>query len=1078
MRIVIDLQEAQTESPFHSVGRHALSIAKAMVRLRGEHEIIIALSGLFPNTIESIRSEFKAILPQKNILVWYTPGPVRGCDLGNNRTRETAELIREAFLAKIQPDVVLITSLFAGFLDDVVTSIGKFDTKNKTAVILYDLIPLVDHNESFTRELYGKYYANKIESLRKANLLLSLTTSSKEECVRELDFETSNIGTIWAADDECFKPTQLTPEQDQELKNRAFSWDKIAKLVLEALERLMYSSKDEHHLLQRKESTKAKLAYVSPLPPVKTGVANYAFELLAELLQYYDIDVVLAQDDVSDWIKDKCTIRSIDWFEKHAKSYDRVLYQFGNNPLHQHMFDLLSQVPGVVIMHDFFISHLVGDMDLINAGYLSQTLYNSHGYKAVQEQFESQNDDNKFKYPCNLNALQQANGIIVHSKYALRLAKQWYGDKASDDWSVVPHLRAPAEKEDQCVARKILGIKKDVFLICSFGFLTPAKLNHVLLDAFLSSGLTEDSRVYLVFIGCNDGGEYGAELLVNIKKANLGKRLKITGWVDTSTYRYYLAAADIAVQLRTLSRGESSGTVLDCMNYGLATVVNANGSMAELPQDSVRMLADNFTNADLVNALESLWQDKELRFSLGRRALEIIKNQYSPAYCGKLCFESIERSYDKTLPLYNLIDAISSQEDLQLNDEAMVALSSCLAKSFPVKPRLKQLLVDITAIVREDLKTGIQRVVRAQLLELIKSPPKGFRVEPVYLIFDKNWHYRYARKYTCSLLGIEVFLTDEVVDTYQGDLLYMPDWYVNELVGAHKAGMFKAMKANGVGIHVLVHDLLSITHPIFFPPDAKKHYVLWLEVISELADNLICISRAVADDLKKWIKDYRLNLLNSLKITYTYHGADMGASSPTKGLPLKVNTTLEKVMKRPSFLMVGTIEPRKGHLQVIKAFEALWRQNFDVNLIIVGNEGWKGLPDCKRRTIPQIIEMLRNHSECHNRLLWLEGISDEYLEKIYDISACLIYASEGEGFGLPLIEAAQHKLPIIARDIPVFREIAGKYAFYFSGLEPEHLTQSIRDWLKLFKSKQYPLSDEIPWITWEQSVQALLRCLY
>lgn len=175
--------------------------------------------------------------------------------------------------------------------------------------------------------------------------------------------------------------------------------------------------------------------------------------------------------------------------------------------------------------------------------------------------------------------------------------------------------------------------------------------------------------------------------------------------------------------------------------------------------------------------------------------------------------------------------------------------------------------------------------------------------------------------------------------------------------------------------------------------------------------------------------------------------------------------------------MVGTIEPRKGYAQALAAFEQLWADDVEANLIIVGNEGWKGLPDNMRRTIPDIIDSIRSHPELNKRLFWLEGISDKYLEKIYSSSHCLITASEGEGFGLPLIEAAQHKLPIIVRNIPVFHEVAGEHAFYFDGKEPAALAGAIQDWLALNKSNQHPGSDSMRWLTWRQSVSQLLNAL-
>ena len=212
-------------------------------------------------------------------------------------------------------------------------------------------------------------------------------------------------------------------------------------------------------------------------------------------------------------------------------------------------------------------------------------------------------------------------------------------------------------------------------------------------------------------------------------------------------------------------------------------------------------------------------------------------------------------------------------------------------------------------------------------------------------------------------------------------------------------------------------------------------------------------------------------------VDWFHIGADIENSVPTQGLPDDSSLVLKLLSARPSFLMVGTIEPRKGCLQTIAAFEQLWDSGVDANLVIVGKEGWKDFPEELRRTIPEIVSRLRHHPELGRRLFWLEGISDEYLEMIYATCTCLIAASEGEGFGLPLIEAAQHKLPIIARDIPVFREVAGNHAFYFSGKEPTDLAGAVVRWLELYRSGKNPASDGMPWLTWRQSTERLLSII-
>jgi glycosyltransferase involved in cell wall biosynthesis len=111
-------------------------------------------------------------------------------------------------------------------------------------------------------------------------------------------------------------------------------------------------------------------------------------------------------------------------------------------------------------------------------------------------------------------------------------------------------------------------------------------------------------------------------------------------------------------------------------------------------------------------------------------------------------------------------------------------------------------------------------------------------------------------------------------------------------------------------------------------------------------------------------------------------------------------------------------------------------------------------------------------------LFWLEQISDESLEEIYKVCSCLLQASEGEGFGLPLIEAAQHGLPIIARDISVFKEVAGNSAYYFKpSNHPEDLSSAIKEWLSLFYSNNHPKSDEMTYINWRQSTEQFVNLL-
>lgn len=1246
MRIVIDMQGAQTESRFRGIGRYTLSFAQAIVRNRGEHDIILALNGLFPDTIEPIRAAFDDLLPQENIRVWQVPGPVCEGEPGNDWRRETAELIREAFLASLQPDVVHLSSLFEGYCDDAVTSIGRFDRTTPTSVILYDLIPLLNPDHYLKpNPQYAQYYRRKIEYLRQAAIYLAISEFSRQEGQAHLGrsasqfvnvstaiephFQPLNIdneaatqlrhqfgltrpfilytggaderknlprliqafaalpellrashqlllagkmceGTIeglkcqakalglkpndlcftgYVMDEElvqlynlcqlfvfpswhegfglpaleamaCGAPviaantsslpevigldaalfdpldaTAITGKMAQALRDdtfratlrdhglqqaKRFSWDESAKRAIAAWGTVLVSQPITRSATFPVGS-KPRLAFVSPLPPERTGIADYSAELLPALAMHYDIEVVVAQNRVdTPWTRRHGKVRDVSWLRAHVGEIDRVLYQLGNSPFHQHMLSLLREIPGTVVLHDFYMSGLMAWLD-IHAGAdhaWTQALYLAHGYGAVRDRYRDL-EAAKCQYPVNWHALRSAHGIVVHSEYSRKLARQWYGDEVDSEFcEVIPLLRPSPGVLKKVIARKQCGIDANDFLVCSFGFLDSTKLNHRLLDCWIKSALATHKQCRLVFVGENHGGDYGANLLRTIRANDLEGQIRITGFASPEMFRCYLMAADVAVQLRTHSRGETSAAVLDCMNHALPLIINAHGSMAELDPEALWMLPDEFDDAALIEALEILWRDPECRQALGKRAREIILSQHAPDACAKLYAEAIERfnrRAETSTP--SLISAIAMQKQFASSDAELVQLSKNLAKTLPLRRPAKRLFLDVTATFRNDLKTGIERVARALLVALLETPPPGYRIEPVYLSdIGGEWHYRYARGYTLGLLGCPLdVLDDERIEPENGDVLLVLDLSGDTLVQAGRAGLFVDYRNRGVLLHAVIFDLLPIRIPEVFPLGADQVHARWLQTVSHF-DGAICISKAVADDLAIWRAEgaFDVNNRRPYRIDWFHLGADVANSAPSQGMPANASWILQQLHKRPSFLMVGTIEPRKAYLQTLEAFTRLWNDKVDANLVIVGKEGWKDLPDHMRRDIPETISHLRANPELNKRLFWLEGISDEYLEKVYAASTCLIAASYGEGFGLPLIEAARHKLPVIARDIPVFQEVAGEYAYYFKAESPNALAYALKTWVSLYDIGQYPRSKNMPQLTWKQSAEHLL----
>ncbi|MCT7507777.1 glycosyltransferase [Aliarcobacter cryaerophilus] len=1217
MKIIIDLQGAQSiGNRNRGISRYSLSITKAILENKKEHEVVIVLSSLFLEEINLIRYELKDYIEEKNIRIWSAPSGVTFIEPSHNQHRKNAELIRETFIASLNPDIVLITSLFEGLVDDAVTSVGLMNYSIPTAVILYDLIPLINSKPYLDNPDVKRWYEEKIEHLKRADLLLSISESSKQEALEYLKFSDNNVVNISTASDSQFKKIELSENQKNEVlkkyhfnkeflmytggidhrknieglirsyalltksirsehqlaivcsisddqrlilnsltksvglneneviftgyipeddlvslynlckafifpswhegfglpaleamncgapviaSNRSslpeviglddalfdslddnimskkieqiltdetfrekliehaniqiekFSWEQSAKKAIDALE--IFIDKHEKRKID-KPINRLKLAYVSPLPPQKSGISDYSAELLPFLNEYYDIDVIVEQESISDdWINKNLSVHNTEWFKNNAATYDRILYHFGNSPFHQHMFGLINEYPGTVVLHDFYLGHVIDSMGILN-----NELYYSHGYKPLNDE----ESEFAWNYPTNKRVLDHSKGIIVHSENSRKLADIWYGDEFSKAWEVIPLLRIPSKKESKEEIRKKLNIPSNAFIVASFGLLGLTKQNQKLLDAWLSSSLSKDKNSYLIFIGENDNSEYGKIIENTIKKSNHEYQIKITGWADADLYIDYLNISDIGVQLRTKSRGETSASVLDCMNYGLATIVNSNGSMADLDDETIVKLPDEFTQEELVNALEELYFNEKKRDILGKKAKETILSNHAPDKCARKYFEFIENFYSNNINENDaLIDSLI-KNNINIDDSNLKQLADCISKNHQYSGE-KQLFIDVSELVKVDSKSGIQRVVKSILKELLENPPAGYRIEPVYSTVE-DYGYKYAKNFTYDFLSYPLQDNREnLIDFRQGDIFLGLD--LSHVV-ISKAEYYKVLKAYGVKTYFIIYDILPILHPEWWPENGSNIHTVWLKTIAQVSDKLISISEAVSDDVEMWIEQNNIKTPKGIEYKYFHLGADIDNSTPSKGLPKNSQEVLGKFESTKTFLMVGTLEPRKGHKQTLLAFEELWQKNNNINLVIVGKQGW---------LMDDFASKVRNHPERNKRLFWLEGISDEYLEKVYETSTCLIAASEGEGFGLPLIEAAQHKKPIIARDIPVFKEVAKEFAYYFENTnEANVLCKAIKEWLELYKDDKHPKSQNMPWLTWQESTKILL----
>jgi len=375
----------------------------------------------------------------------------------------------------------------------------------------------------------------------------------------------------------------------------------------------------------------------------------------------------------------------------------------------------------------------------------------------------------------------------------------------------------------------------------------------------------------------------------------------------------------------------------------------------------------------------------------------------------------------------------------------------------------KQLLFNISNIIKYDRRTGVHRVTRGLLSALFQNTPKNWLIRPIYGDVDRKGFF-YANKMLRETWGFKEFPAKDIPVSYNiGDIFLGGIDFSPEVDFAQEKELLQ-MQQQGVNLYFMVYDLIPIFFPQYCPVPLHEIFPRWLYYIMQF-DGAICDSQAVKKDLQIWMYEHVPHRLKHFSLSWFHLGGDIEQSIPSTDIPSEASFAFRQMKERPTVLMVGRVDPRKGHRQVFAAFESLWQQNVDINLVIAGRQGWD---------MEATEALFVQHPEQGKRLFRLKDISDEYLTAVYTASTVILMASEAEGFGLPIVEAARHKKPLILRDLPVFREIAGDHAFYFRGIEPSRLANAINHWLSLNAEGRAPSTEGMKILTWKESAQMLL----
>ena len=385
-----------------------------------------------------------------------------------------------------------------------------------------------------------------------------------------------------------------------------------------------------------------RIAFFSPLPPLRSGIADYSAELLPALARLLEVELIVPEG----WRRPAGSPGGLGGpgglagLPAHAERafpalqaagrFDAVLYQLGNNhEYHASIYRALLEHPGVVVLHEVVLHHLVRDLTLRAgdaAAYVREMryAYGLTGEAVARRCVATGVPLDPWSYPLFERVVDRSLAVLVHNQFTRRRVE---ASRPLARLAVVPHHLSLGERPlpEAAVARAALGLAPDAFVVASFGFLTAAKRPRQLLRAFARLRRRVPRAVLLLVGEVSPHFDWAA-----VAVPELMRGVTVTGRLDLDRFLLHMAAADVAVNLRFPTAGETSATFIRLLGLGKPVIVSRVGAFTEVPEGCCAHVdVDEGEHELLVACLERLAADAELRRAMGDNARRWVTAHHS-----------------------------------------------------------------------------------------------------------------------------------------------------------------------------------------------------------------------------------------------------------------------------------------------------------------------------------------------------------------------------------------------------------------------------------------------------------------
>lgn len=409
-----------------------------------------------------------------------------------------------------------------------------------------------------------------------------------------------------------------------------------------------------------------RIDYLSPLPPVRSGISDYSIDLLSHLAELARVRVVRLPDQpVSPEVEARFAPVPLsdlpaqpfpgDPENPDGQGEPVALYQMGNNRYHRAIWERAWTYPGVLVLHDVVLHHLLLDVTLgpegvggeEGLGLYVERLTRDHGWMgtpvARTKFWGGYGEAPTFALPAHRTLLRRQRGVLVHSEWAAETVRRdTFGEDEDVRIRAVPMgvpLPPVADAERGRAFRRRLGIPEPAPVLGCFGFQTPIKRTSTAVAALADPRLA-DARLLIV-------GEVSPalDLEAAARRAGVADRVHITGYVDFEDFTAALAAADVAVNLRYPTAGETSASLLRILAAGRPAVVSDYAQFAELPDALVAKVPlgegeETRESEALAAVLAELLGDRERLAALGEASREHVRRTHDPRRAAEAVVEA------------------------------------------------------------------------------------------------------------------------------------------------------------------------------------------------------------------------------------------------------------------------------------------------------------------------------------------------------------------------------------------------------------------------------------------------------